>query len=87
MGNAIGSCIFNVILILGFCSILEPYIVNVSNLNTLIDVVIMLISAIVVFLFSLKSKRINRWQGIVMVLIYVTYFTYIVLRDIGVLVF
>ena len=87
VGNAIGSCIFNVILILGFCSILEPYIVNVSNLNTLIDVVIMLISAIVVFLFSLKSKRINRWQGIVMVLIYVTYFTYIVLRDIGVLVF
>lgn len=87
VGNAIGSCIFNVILILGFCSILEPYIVNVSNLNTLIDVVIMLISAIVVFLFSLKSKRINRWQGIVMVLIYVAYFTYIVLRDIGVLVF
>ena len=87
VGNAIGSCIFNIILILGFCSILEPYIVNVSNLNTLIDVVIMLISAIVVFLFSLKSKRINRWQGIVMVLIYVAYFTYIVLRDIGVLVF
>ena len=87
VGNAIGSCIFNVILILGFCSILEPYIVNVSNLNTLIDVVVMLISAIVVFLFSLKSKKINRWQGIVMVLIYVVYFTYIVLRDIGVLVF
>ena len=87
VGNAIGSCIFNVLLILGFCSILEPYIVNVSNLNTLIDVVVMLISAIVVFLFSLKSKKINRWQGIVMVLIYVAYFTYIVLRDIGVLVF
>lgn len=87
VGNAIGSCIFNIILILGFCSILEPYIVNVSNLNTLIDVVIMLISAIAVFLFSLKSKKINRWQGIVMVLIYVAYFTYIVLRDIGVLVF
>ena len=87
VGNAIGSCIFNVILILGFCSILEPYVVNVSNLNTLIDVVVMLISAIVVFLFSLKSKKINRWQGIVMVLIYVVYFTYIVLRDIGVLVF
>lgn len=87
VGNAIGSCIFNVILILGFCSILEPYVVNVSNLNTLIDVIVMLISAIVVFLFSLKSKKINRWQGIVMVLIYVVYFTYIVLRDIGVLVF
>ena len=87
VGNAIGSCIFNVILILGFCSILEPYIINVSNLNTLIDVIVMLISAIVVFLFSLKSKKINRWQGVVMVVIYVIYFTYIVLRDIGVLVF
>ena len=86
IGNAIGSCLFNVVLILGFCSILEPYVINVSNLNTLIDVIVMFISALAVFLFSIKSKKITRWQGIVMVVIYVIYFTYIVLRDIGVLV-
>ena len=86
VGNAIGSCLFNVVLILGFCSILEPYVVNVSNLNTLIDVIVMFISALAVFLFSIKSKKITRWQGIVMVVIYVIYFTYIVLRDIGLLV-
>lgn len=87
VGNAIGSCLFNIVLILGFCSILEPYVVNVSNFNTLIDVIVMLASAIIVFVFSIKSKKINRWQGIVMVLIYVVYFTYIVLRDLGILVF
>ena len=86
IGNAIGSCLFNIVLILGFCSILEPYVINVSNLNTLIDVIVMFISALAVFLFSIKSKKITRWQGIVMVVIYVIYFTYIVLRDIGVLV-
>ena len=85
VGNAIGSCLFNIVLILGFCSILEPYVVNVTNLNTLIDVIIMFISALVVFVFSFKSKKINRWQGIVMVLIYVVYFTYIILRDVGIL--
>ena len=79
IGNAIGSCIFNVILILGFCSIIQPATVAWSSL---LDVVVMLISAVVLFLFSFKTLKVNRWQGIVMIIMYAAYLTYIILRNI-----
>ena len=79
IGNAIGSCIFNVLLILGFCSIIQPATVAWSSL---LDVVVMLISAVVLFLFSFKTLKVNRWQGIVMIIMYAAYLTYIILRNI-----
>ena len=82
IGNAIGSCLFNVVLILGLCSTIAPAAVATSSL---VDVVVMILSAVVVFVFSLKSKQVNRWQGIVMVMIYACYLTFIILRDTGVI--
>ena len=79
IGNAIGSCIFNVILILGFCSIIQPATVAWSSL---FDVIVMLISVIMLFIFSFKTLKVNRWQGIVMIIMYAAYLTYIILRNI-----
>lgn len=79
IGNAIGSCIFNIILILGICSIIEPMIIAPSSL---FDLIIMLISVLVLFSFSFKSNKVVRWQGIIMALIYVGYIVIIVLRNI-----
>lgn len=79
IGNAIGSSIFNVILILGFCSIIQPATVAWSSL---LDVVVMLISAVVIFLFSFKTLKVNRWQGITMACMYVVYLVFIIIRNI-----
>lgn len=79
VGNAIGSCIFNVVLILGCCSIIEPYKVNITN--DIVDVAIMISSVVLVFLFSLFNKKIIRWQGIILVSIYIIYFAYIIARN------
>lgn len=79
IGNAIGSCIFNVVLILGFCSIIQPATVAWSSL---LDVVVMLISAVVIFLFSFKTLKVNRWQGIIMTCMYVVYLVFIIIRNI-----
>ena len=81
IGNAIGSSIFNVVLILGFCSMFAPAKVEFSSL---LDVIVMIISAVVIFLFSFKSKKINLWQGITMIVIYGGYLAYIVLRNFNV---
>ena len=78
IGNAIGSCIFNVILIIGLCSIISP---SKVDSYALIDVLVMLASVIIIFAFAFKSNKINRWQGIVMVLLYVAYLTYIIIRN------
>lgn len=79
IGNAIGSCIFNVILILGFCSIIQPATVAWSSL---FDVIVMLISVIMLFLFSFKTLKVNRWQGITMACMYVVYLVFIIIRNI-----
>ena len=79
IGNAIGSCLFNIVLILGFCSIFAPTKVELSSL---VDVIVMLISVVMIFLFSLKTKEVNRKQGIILIICYVIYLTYIILRNI-----
>ena len=85
VGNAIGSCIFNVILILGFCSILEPATVNTHPLYALFDVLVMIITVVLVFILSFKKREIVRWNGLLMVALYVIYLTVIILRDTGIL--
>ena len=85
VGNAIGSCIFNVILILGFCSILEPANVNTHPFYALFDVGVMMVTVVLLFIFSLKKREINKWHGIITIALYVIYLTVIILRDTGVL--
>ena len=46
VGNAIGSCIFNVVLILGFCSILEPANIDTRPLYALLDVGVMILTVV-----------------------------------------
>ena len=79
IGNAIGSSVFNITLILGFCSIVMPAKVEMSSL---VDCLVMLASAVMVFVFSYKSMKVKKWQGILMLVIYVLYVVYIVLRNI-----
>ena len=79
IGNAIGSCIFNVVLILGFCSIITPATVDIGSL---VDCLVMLFSTVLLFIFSFKSMKLNKVQGIIMVSIYVAYLVYIILRNV-----
>ena len=80
VGNAIGSSLFNVVLILGFCSIISPAQVELSSL---VDCLIMLASAVLVFLFSFKSMKVNGWQGILLLGVYAAYLAYIIFRNVA----
>ena len=84
VGNAIGSCIFNVILILGFCSILEPASIDTRPLYALFDVGVMILTVVLVFIFSLKKREINKYQGIITIVLYAIYLAIIILRDTGI---
>ena len=80
VGNAIGSSLFNIVLILGFCSIISPATVELSSL---VDCLIMLASAVLVFLFSFKSMKVNGWQGILLLGVYAAYLAYIIFRNVS----
>jgi len=45
------------------------------------DMIIMLIGGVALFVISLLSKKISRWQGIIFLIIYVLYIVYIIIRN------
>lgn len=77
VGNAIGSSIFNILLILGLSSSISPIS---FELNTIVDVIFMVLSVVFIALFSIKKSKINRLHGILLILIYILYLVYIILR-------
>lgn len=78
VGNVIGSNIFNVAFILGASSTISPLVLATE---TLVDMLVMLVSGVIVMLISLFGKKITRWQGVFMLAAYVGYLTYIIIRN------
>lgn len=77
VGNVVGSNIFNILFILGISSIIHPIGVNAASIY---DMVILIGISILVFLFSMNGKVINRLQGILMLMIYAADMVFAVMR-------
>jgi cation:H+ antiporter len=77
IGNVVGSNIFNIFLILGISSSLTPLPFSPDN-N--IDIAMTIIASILLFAFIFIGKRnlIERWQGILFLVIYAAYIGYLV---------
>ncbi len=79
VGNAIGSSIFNVLLILGLSSIIRPIEIAWTSM---VDVIIMTLSAVLIFVFAFKSYKISKLKGSVLLILYAIYLTCIILRNV-----
>ena len=77
LGNAIGSNIFNILFILGMSAAISP--LNVLG-ESLTDCIILLISAVILFVLAKTKKAMSRWEGAVCVLLYIVYTTYLLIR-------
>ena len=77
LGNAIGSNLFNILFILGMSATICP--LNVLS-ESIIDCVILLVSAVILYVFARTKKTMNRWEGIVCVFLYVGYTAYLLIR-------
>ncbi len=77
LGNAIGSNIFNILFILGMSATICP--LNVLS-ESIIDCIILLVSAVILYVFARTKKTMNRWEGIVCVFLYVGYTAYLLIR-------
>lgn len=79
MGNVVGSNIFNIFLVLGVSSTISP--LQLGSI-TAIDLGVLLGSAILLWLFCRFGKRkyyITRFEGVVLTLCAIAYYTYAVL--------
>lgn len=84
VGNVIGSCIFNIILILGLASVVAPMGEAVQlnvQASLIFDFIVMLAGGVVLLLISIFFKKMNKWQGIVFLAVYVAYIVYIIVRN------
>ena len=77
LGNAIGSNIFNILLVLGASAAVRPISVNPF---TIYDTIFLIVSSIIVYLFAIQKKELERREGVMMIPLYIIFFVYIVLR-------
>ncbi len=77
LGNVIGSNIFNILFVLGAAAAIHP--VAFTSLN-LIDSAVLILMSGLVLLFCFRSKKLVRWQGAIMLLVYGGYTAYIINR-------
>lgn len=74
IGNIVGSNIFNILFIVGTTALITPV---VFEANFLIDTVIAIAAAILLFLCVFKNKKLSRPAGILMLVCYCGYFAYL----------
>lgn len=77
IGNVVGSNIFNIGLVIGLPVALIGGIEHLSF--SMIDLAMLFVSALILFLFSLKDRKIYKGEGIVMLLLFVVYYSYVIL--------
>jgi len=70
IGNVLGSNVFNILFILGVTGVICP--LDIQGITTL-DLSVMVIAMILLWLFSYTKLRIERWEGVVLVLIFAAY--------------
>lgn len=77
IGNVVGSNIFNLLLILGVSGSLHPIGIAVASF---VDLGMLLGVSLIAYAFVCSGRRVNRAEGAVMVLMYIAYTTYAIIR-------
>lgn len=79
IGNVVGSNIFNIFWILGLSAIIRPVFLDpIMNIDILFGVFITIL--LFGYMFIGKKNVVQRWQGASMVVLYVGYIVYLVIR-------
>ena len=77
VGNAVGSNIFNILMVLGISSAISPVALIRENI---IDIVLLMVFSVMVWIFAGTRKKIERKEGIIMVVVYLVYCAYTIAR-------
>lgn len=77
VGNIVGSNIFNIGVVLGIPVALFGTVPALGF--NMIDLIVMLIAALLLFIFSFKDHKIGRLEGTAMLMIFTIYYTYVII--------
>lgn len=77
LGNVIGSNVFNILFVLGIAAVISPIGFTIQNS---IDTIFLIASSLLVLAFCLPNKKLVRWHGISMAVLYAGYTVYLFVR-------
>lgn len=78
IGNVIGSNLFNILLVLGLSTTINP--IGISAF-ALMDIAFMVFITVLLYLFMKQKNAIVKKQGFILLAIYVTYMSYTIIRS------
>lgn len=77
VGNVVGSNIFNLLLILGVSSTIHPITISMASF---VDLGLLLGLSLLAYAFVCTGRKINRWEGLIMLAMYAGYMGYSIWR-------
>lgn len=77
LGNAIGSNIFNILMVLGIAGAISPIGFILENI---IDIAVLIVFSIIVWIMGWKGEGLERKEGLCMIALYAIYMVYICVR-------
>ena len=78
IGNIVGSNIFNILMVVGLSAVITPVVYDLSSF--FIDGIVMIAIGILLLFGVMKSKKLEKPIGVVMLLCYAAYFVYLVVN-------
>ena len=79
VGNIVGSNIFNILFILGMSATLSPV---AFDPKLVLEIVLNILVTVVLLVFSITDKKINKVEGCILMLSYVVYMGYLIMMNI-----
>ncbi len=79
IGNVIGSCVYNILLVLGISALIPPGGLELTPELAFVDIPVMAAVAVVCAPVFVSGHRIGRREGAMFLLAYIAYLTYLVL--------
>lgn len=77
IGNVLGSNVFNILMILGVTGLITP--MHIQGI-TMVDLSVMVVSMVLLWLFSFTKFRIERWEGGVLVIFFCGYMVWLLIN-------
>lgn len=75
IGNVLGSNVFNILMILGVTGLIAP--MHIQGITT-VDLSMMVASMVLLWLFSFTRYRIERWEGVALIAIFIGYMAFLI---------
>lgn len=83
VGNVVGSCIFNVLAVVGLTATVAPDVIPVPPTVTSFDLPVMVAVTVIALPIVLTGFVVRRWEGALLLAYYVAYLVYIVMGATG----